>query len=66
MKRGYAPLDQNCPAVAQFYQRMTEDPYSDMPGDVLSEIIRKFSRQHRAECSHCQEYGVANIEVGEA
>jgi hypothetical protein len=65
MKGWYPPLDQDCPVVAEFYERMTAEPYDAASGEVLRVLIGNFSAVHRTICPRCQEYGAAHIEVGE-
>lgn len=64
MFQWHAPIDPGCPKVEQFYNGLYGDPMSDyVPGDVLEDISQDFEKRHRADCRHCQEYGVDNMEV---
>jgi hypothetical protein len=60
--RNHLPLDPECPDVIDFYEGHAEDPISQMSG-CMGEITNDFESRHRANCTRCQEYGAANIEV---
>lgn len=61
MPEWHAPLDPECPVVAEYTTTLYEDPMSEYaPTD---DIMESFTRRHRIACARCQEYGAANIEV---
>lgn len=59
----HAPLDPECPVVAEFEERLFGDPMTAAMGAPTDEIMESFERKHRGKCPRCQEYGAANIEV---
>jgi hypothetical protein len=61
--RYHAPLDPNCPEVAEFEENLFDDPMTDAMGAPTDDIMEDFERRHRVTCPRCQEYGAANIEV---
>jgi len=61
--RYVAPLDPDCPKVAEFRESLYGDPMTKAMGAPTDDIEEDFARKHRATCTHCQEYGAANIEV---
>lgn len=60
----HAPLDPECPEVEAYYRAESEDPMSAECG-CMDEINANFEKRHRSKCERCQEYGAANIEVGD-
>lgn len=58
----HAPLDPECPKVAEYAETLWSDPMTSY-GGCGDEIWEAFERKHRAECERCQEFGAANIEV---
>lgn len=61
--RHHAPLDPDCPTVAEFEERLFGDPMTNAMGAPTDEIMEAFERKHRGKCPRCQEFGAANIEV---
>ncbi len=59
----HAPLDPECPVVAEFESNLFDDPMTDAMGAPTDDIMEGFERRHRSKCPRCQEYGAANIEV---
>jgi hypothetical protein len=59
----HAPLDPDCPDVAQFMESLFGDPMTAAMGAPTGDIVEGFAHKHRAQCPRCQEYGAANIEV---
>lgn len=59
------PVDPECPEVANYRAAVDEDPMSAACG-CMDEILELFEKRHVAKCARCREYGVANIEVGDA
>jgi len=64
MPSQYLPVDPNCPGVVEFEVGFFQDPITAQSG-VGSEMALDFDNYHRAKCKRCQEYGLANIEIGE-
>lgn len=60
--RWYAPLDPECPVVAEYTEALWSDPMTAYSG-CGDEIMEDFERKHRSECKRCQEYGAENIDV---
>lgn len=60
--RWVAPLDPECPEVVAYHAQTDDDPIMEMSG-CAGEFYADFERQHRAECTRCQEYGAANVDV---
>jgi hypothetical protein len=58
----HAPLDPECPVVAEFNSSFWDDPMTDACG-CADEIAESWESGHRADCKQCQDYGAANIEV---
>jgi hypothetical protein len=58
-----APLDPDCPAVADFMRSLFDDPMTAAMGAPTDDICSSFERRHRKVCARCQEYGAANIEL---
>ena len=63
MAKWHAPIDPECPEVADFYESLYGDPMTQAMGAPVGDISEDFERKHRATCTRCQEYGAANIEV---
>ena len=61
----HAPLDPECPRVAEFTSALFGDPMTHAMGAPTGDIMEDFSRKHRIGCKRCQEFGAANIEVGD-
>jgi len=61
--RWHAPLDPDCPVVAQFMDSLFDDPMTEAMGAPTDDIMEGFERRHRGKCKRCQEFGAANIEV---
>ena len=61
--RMHAPLDPECPAVAEFMSSLFGDPMTHAMGAPTDDICEGFERKHRLSCKRCQEFGAANIEV---
>lgn len=61
--RWVQPVDPNYPDVSSFYNTLLDDPMTHAMGAPVDELGEDFERRHRAECTHCQEFGVANIDV---
>lgn len=61
--RYHAPLDPECPKVAEFESSLFDDPMTDAMGAPVDDIMEGFERSHRVKCKRCQEFGAANIEV---
>lgn len=61
--RYHAPVDPECPQVADFMESLFDDPMTEAMGAPTDDICESFERKHRLGCKHCQEYGAANIEV---
>lgn len=60
--RWHAPLDPDCPLVAEYGESLWGDPMTAYSG-CGDEIWAEFERRHRMRCKRCQEYGAANIDV---
>jgi hypothetical protein len=58
-----APLDPECPKVANFMSCLFDDPMTEEMGAPTDDIVEGFERRHRTTCRRCQQYGAANIEV---
>lgn len=58
----HAPVDPECPEVANFNHNLYSDPMSELCG-CLDEIQESWEARHAKECERCREYGCANIEV---
>jgi hypothetical protein len=63
MPRWHAPLDPNCPAVADYTNCLFDDPMTGAMGAPVDDIMEDFEKSHRKTCKRCQEFGAANIEV---
>jgi hypothetical protein len=63
MARMHAPLDPECPQVADFMTALFDDPMTEAMGAPTDDICEGFARRHRGKCPRCQEYGAANIEI---
>jgi hypothetical protein len=63
MARYVFPLDPDCPEVVRCTDALFYDPMTRVMGAPVDDIIKMFSRKHRAKCPRCQEYGAANVEV---
>jgi len=63
MSRYHAPLDPECPVVAEYTDALFDDPMTDAMGAPTDDIMEGFARRHRRTCKRCQEFGAANIEV---
>jgi hypothetical protein len=63
--RMHAPLDPECPAVAEFMVSLLGDPMTTAMGALNDEICKEFERKHRQSCKRCQEFGAANIQARE-
>jgi hypothetical protein len=61
--RYHAPLDPNCPTVADYMDALFEDPMTTAMGAPTDDICADFEKRHRIKCKRCQEFGVAHIEV---
>ena len=61
--RYHAPIDPECPKVADFMSSLFDDPMTAAMGAPTDDICEGFERRHRLICKHCQEFGAANIEV---
>jgi hypothetical protein len=61
--RYHAPLDPDCPKVAEFESSLFGDPMTAAMGAPTDDIMEGFARKHRVTCKRCQEFGAANIEV---
>jgi hypothetical protein len=58
-----APLDPQCPAVADFMSSLLDDPMTKAMGAPVDDIVEGFEARHMKACQRCQEYGTANIEI---
>jgi hypothetical protein len=56
------PLDPECPTVIEYQQSTADDPIMVL-SSCADEFYAAFAHKHRATCTRCQEFGVANIEV---
>jgi hypothetical protein len=63
MARFHAPLDPDCPKVAEFSSNLFDDPMTAAMGAPTDDIMEGFERKHRVTCKRCQLFGAANIEV---
>jgi hypothetical protein len=61
--RYHAPLDPDCPSVADFMSTLFDDPMTAAMGAPTDDIVEGFERKHRRTCPRCQEFGAANIEA---
>lgn len=61
MSRYHAPLDPECPDVAEFEESLFGDPMTSAMGAPVDDIMEGFERKHRVKCKRCQEFGAANI-----
>ena len=59
MHQWHAPLDPECPGNPD---NRPYDPMDDYCG-CMDEINADAERRHAANCTRCQEFGAANIEV---
>ena len=60
--RYHAPVDPYCPELSEKLEALHNDPMTAYSG-VGDEIQESIERKHRQDCTRCQEYGAANIEV---
>jgi hypothetical protein len=58
----YMPLDPACPNVADFYENVLDDPMVAY-ASIGEELTADFEAKHRSNCTRCQEFGAANIDV---
>lgn len=63
MSAWHAPIDPDCPKVARYARELFEDPMTAAMGAPTDEIMAEFESDHRRDCTRCQEFGVANMEV---
>ena len=63
MARWNYPLDPECPAVAKFEESL-DDPIMQESG-CAGEFYEDWSKKHRRDCTRCQEYGAANVEIAD-
>jgi hypothetical protein len=63
MAHYHAPLDPECPRVAEYMESLFGDPMTHAYGAPTGDIVEDFERRHRAKCARCQQYGAANIEA---
>ncbi|MBO4221977.1 hypothetical protein [Bradyrhizobium neotropicale] len=61
----HAPLDPECPQVADFMHALLDDPMTHATGAPTDDIIEAFERRHRSCCTRCQAYGAADIGPGD-
>jgi hypothetical protein len=61
----HTPLDPDCPDVERFISALFGDPMTDAIDAPTDDIVKGFERTHRRTCKRCQEYGAANIEIGD-
>ena len=61
--RYHAPVDPECPTVADFMESLFGDPMTAAMGAPTDDICEGFERRHRLKCERCREFGAANIEV---
>jgi hypothetical protein len=62
MPRWVTPVDPECPVVEQWMDNFWSDPMTTYSG-CGDEIQEDFERKHIKDCTRCQEYGAANIDV---
>jgi hypothetical protein len=63
MARWVFPLDPECPEVINHYQSFSDDPMSKYA--PMDDINEAFEAKHRKNCKRCQEYGAANVDIGD-
>lgn len=63
MYKYHAPLDPECPEVADCASALLNDPMTEAMCAPVYDIFEAFEKRHRRTCKRCQKYGCANIEV---
>jgi hypothetical protein len=50
MHKYHAPIDPECPVVAEFSSSLFDDPMTSAMGAPTDDIMEDFERRHRAKC----------------